>query len=153
MNKLRVYGVTCVSMLLSAAVHATTIVLPSDEQLIAKTPVIVAGTVLSTTAVDRDGGIWTDTVVEVARTMKGSADPRITIREIGGILDDRITMIFGAPELTAGETVLLFLEPSPRGGYRTMDLHVGKFSRARDAERTGAVDARRSIARRHTARL
>src|SRR5688572_18260331 len=116
-------------MLVAMAAHATTIVLPSDEQLIAKTPVIVDGTVLSTTAIDRGGAIWTDTVVEVARAMKGSVDGTITVREIGGTLDDRITKLFGTPEFAAGEHVLLFLEPSPRGGYRTMDLYVGKFSR------------------------
>ena len=129
MKSLGVYGVTCVLLLSAAAAHATTIVLPTDEQLIAKAPVIVDGTVLSTTAVDRDGAIWTDTVVEVARAMKGSAAGKITIREIGGTLDDRITKLFGTPEFKVGEQVLLFLEPSPRGGYRTMDLYVGKFSR------------------------
>ena len=129
MNKWLVYGVTCVSMLVGMAAQATTIVLPSDEQLIAKSPVIVDGTVLSTTAAGRDGAIWTDTVVEVAQAMKGSVDGTITVRELGGTLGDRITKLFGTPEFTAGERVLLFLEPSPRGGYRTMDLYVGKFSR------------------------
>jgi PKD repeat protein len=121
-------------MLVAVAAQATTIVLPTDEQLIAKTPVIVDGTVLSTTAIDRDGAIWTETVVEVARVMKGSVDGKIldgkiNIREIGGTLDDRITKLFGTPEFAVGEHVLLFLEPSPHGGYRTMDLYVGKFSR------------------------
>jgi len=128
-NKWLVYGVTCVSMLVGMAAQATTIVLPSDEQLIAKSPVIVDGTVLSTTAIDRNGAIWTDTVVEVAQAMKGSVDLTITVREIGGTLGERITKLFGTPEFTAGERVLLFLEPSPRGGYRTMDLYAGKFSR------------------------
>ncbi|HEV7764744.1 MAG TPA: PKD domain-containing protein [Thermoanaerobaculia bacterium] len=128
MNNIRVYGLTCVFLLASMAAHATTIVLPSDEQLIAKTPVIVDGTVLSTTAVDRDGTIWTDTVVEVARALKGDVADAITIREIGGAIDERITKLYGAPEFTAGERVLLFLDESPRGGYRTVDLYVGKFS-------------------------
>lgn len=128
-NQLRVYGVTCVLMLAAMAAEGTTIVLPTDEQLIAKSPVIVDGTVLSTSAVDRDGTIWTDTVLEVARTIKGGANGTITIREIGGVLDDRITKLFGTPEFQAGEQVLLFLEPNPRGGYRTVDLYVGKFTR------------------------
>jgi PKD repeat protein len=116
-------------MLIAIAAEATTIVLPTDEQLIAKSPVIVDGTVLSSNVVDRDGTIWTDTVVEVARTIKGSVERTITIREMGGILDDRITRLFGTPEFKTGEHVLLFLEPNPRGGYRTMDLYVGKFTR------------------------
>jgi PKD repeat protein len=133
----RVYGLTCVLLILAAAAHATTIVLPSDEQLIAKSPVIVDGIVVSSEAVDRNGTVWTDTVVEVARTIKGSASGRITVREIGGQAGDRISRLYGSAEFTAGERVLLFLEPSPRGGFRTMDLYVGKFSegRMRDGRR------------------
>src|SRR6185436_17486820 len=106
-----------------------TIVLPTDEQLIAKSPLIVDGTVLSSNVVDRDGTLWTDTIVEVARAIKGSVPETITIREIGGVLDDRITKLFGTPEFEAGEQVLLFLETNPRGGFRVVDLYVGKFTR------------------------
>ena len=127
-NSFRVYGLTCVFLMGAMAASATTIVLPTDEQLIAKTPVIIDGTVVSTNAVDQDGTIFTETVVSVARTLKGSAAGTLTVREIGGETADRITKIFGTPEFTAGERVLLFLEQSPSGGYRTVDLFVGKFS-------------------------
>lgn len=131
MNEIRVYGLTCILMLLaSAAVHATTIVLPTDEQLVAKSPVIVEGTVVSSGVVDRNGSIWTDTVVAVSRNLKGRTADTITVHEIGGILGDRITKIFGTPVFTPGKQVLLFLDPSPLGGYRTVDLFVGKFERA-----------------------
>jgi PKD repeat protein len=133
-HKTRVYGLTCVLILAAMAARGTTIVLPTDEQLIAKSPVIVDGTVLSTAAVGRDGSIVTDTRIEVARAVKGDAAGTITVRETGGIVGDRITKIFGTPEFTAGERVLLFLEPSPRGGYRTIDLYVGKFSEAKTAD-------------------
>ena len=129
MNKFRVYGVTCVLMLAAMVAEGTTIVLPTDEQLIEKSPLIVDGTVVSTNVVERDGRIWTDTVVDVARAIKGDAESTITIRELGGVLGDRITKLFGTPEFAAGEQVLLFLEPNPRGGYRTVDLYVGKFTR------------------------
>ncbi|MEA2489827.1 MAG: hypothetical protein QOH21_1619, partial [Acidobacteriota bacterium] len=137
MNRFRVYGLTCVLLLSAAVARATTIVMPTDEQLIAKSPIIVEGTVRSTMPVDHEGRILTETVVEVARTIKGNVPATITISELGGTLGGRITKLFGAPEFTEGEHVLLFLEASPRGGYRTMDLFVGKF---RD-ERT--LDGRR----------
>ncbi|HEV7238232.1 MAG TPA: PKD domain-containing protein [Thermoanaerobaculia bacterium] len=114
-------------LLTSFAARATTIVLPTDEQLIDKSPVIVSGTVLSTMPVDRGGMIWTDTRVAVTRAIKGQSEATITIHELGGIQGDRITKIFGSPEFREGERVLLFLEPAPRGGYRVMDLFVGKF--------------------------
>ena len=129
MNRIRVYGLTCLLMLTSLA-HGTTIVLPSDEQLVAKSPVIVDGTVVSTAPVARNGAIYTETVIRVGRTFKGNAPATLTVREIGGEIDGRITKIFGTPEFSVGERVLLFLEPHG-GFYRTMDLFVGKFTDGR----------------------
>jgi PKD repeat protein len=114
-------------MMVAATASATTIVLPTDEQLVEKSPVIVSGTVLSTTPVESDGAVRTETRVAVTRTIKGSAAGTITITELGGMTAERITKIFGAPQFTDGESVLLFLESSPRGGYRVVDLFAGKF--------------------------
>lgn len=135
-HSLRVYWLTCVLTILGAAssLRATTIVMPTDDQLVAKTPLIVVGTVVRTEAVERDGGrIWTETTVAVERTLKGNAPQQLVIGELGGLLGDRITKIYGAPEYAAGERVLAFLTPTPRGNYQTIDLFVGKFSEARTA--------------------
>jgi PKD repeat protein len=129
MNRLRIYGVAIVALLTVLPLEATTIVLPTDEQLVAKSPVIVEALVLSSNVVERDGRIWTETEVSVARTLKGETPPAITIREIGGRIGDRVTKIYGTAEFVAGERVLLFLEPAPRGGYRTIDLFLGKFTK------------------------
>ena len=134
MNLFRAYGLTCVLLMAAAAAHATTIVMPSDEQLIAKSPVILSGTVLSTASIERDGAIWTETTVSVANVLKGTAEQIITVRELGGEVEGRFTKIFGTPEFAKGERVLLFLEPSPRGGYRTIDLFVGKLSEGRQMD-------------------
>jgi PKD repeat protein len=128
-KSIRAYGLTCVFFLMALAASATTIVLPTDDQLAAKTPVIVDGTVLSSTAVERDGAIVTETRVAVARRLKGATADVITITEAGGIVGDRITKIFGTPAFATGERVLLFLEPHA-GSYRTIDLFVGKFTEA-----------------------
>lgn len=129
---LRVYRLTCIAMMVAASAAATTIILPTDAQLVAKTPLIVQGTVVSSRPVLRDDGrIWTETQLAVEQTLKGSATGTITIREIGGELDGRITKIFGAPVYTAGERVMAFLTATPRGDYQTMDLFVGKFAEER----------------------
>ena len=146
---LRVYGLTCVLTLLSVAAGATTIVMPTDEQLVDKAALIVSGTVVSSTPVDRDGAVWTETKVTVTRTIKGTAPATVTVHEPGGVLGDRITKIFGAAEFAEGESVLLFLLPSADAGrYRVVDLFAGKFGegktldgrrlwmRANDAEAT-----------------
>ena len=133
----RVYWQTCVFFLFAAAASATTIVLPTDEQLVRKSPVIVEGTVISSMPVLRGEGIWTETRLAVDRTLKGDAAGELTIREIGGEIDGRITKIFGTPVYTPGERVMVFLTPTPRGDYQTIDLFVGKFSEQR------AVNGRR----------
>ena len=124
----RAYLLTCVLLLTAGAASATTIVMPSDEQLIQKSPVIVQGVVVSTTPVDRGGSIWTETLISVDRTIRGDAAGTIVVSEPGGQLGDRVTVIFGAPRFTVGERVLTFLNATPRGDYQTVDLFVGKFT-------------------------
>ena len=131
MKHFPVYWLTCVLMIVASAASATTIVMPTDDQLIGKSPVVVRGTVLESTVVEREGGLWTETRIDVDQTLKGNAEGVITVREIGGELNGRITKIFGTPEFVAGERVLLFLEPLDRGFYRTIDLYAGKFREAR----------------------
>lgn len=115
-------------LLFASFADATVIVMPSDDALIAKSPVIIEGLVLKSEPVERDGGIWTETVLSVQRAIKGDAGPTVTIREVGGQIGDRTSIVFGSPEYTAGEHVLVFLWPTPRGDYQTRDLFVGKFS-------------------------
>ena len=131
-----VYRLTCVLMFLAVAASATTIILPTDEQLIDQTPLIVEGTVVSSVPIDRNGTIWTESTLAVDRTLKGSAAGTLTIREIGGMIGDRITKVFGAPEYADGDRVLAFLTPTPRGDYQTVDLYVGTFREQRTLDGT-----------------
>ena len=126
----KAYWLTCVLMMACAVVaSATTIVVPTDEQLIEKSPIIVEGTVVSSNPINKGNGqIWTEIHLAVSRTLKGNASGEIVIREIGGQLDDRITKVYGSPEYVVGEKVMAFLTPTPRGDYQTMDLFMGKFS-------------------------
>ncbi|HEY0370781.1 MAG TPA: PKD domain-containing protein [Thermoanaerobaculia bacterium] len=122
------------TLLTPLTARGTTIVMPTDEQLILKSPVIVSGTVLSVNPTERDGMIWTETHVAVTHALKGQTDSTITIRELGGSEGDRITKIFGAPEFTSNERVLLFLEQTSDGSYRVMDLFVGKFGEGKSLD-------------------
>jgi len=125
----RVYWSMCVLMTIAAAAaQATTIVLPTDEQLVAKSPVIVDAVVVRSAAVDRGAKIWTETTLSVTRALKGDASGEIVVAEVGGVVGNRITKIFGAPEYVAGEHVLAFLTKTPRGDYQTVDMYVGEFS-------------------------
>ncbi|MBK5257963.1 MAG: PKD domain-containing protein [Thermoanaerobaculia bacterium] len=122
------YWLTCVILTSASSLSATTIVMPTDEQLVRKSPVIVRGTVLHSAPVDRGGVIWTETSVAVEHPVKGNVSGTIRVSEAGGVLGDRVTMIFGAPRFSTGEKVLLFLAQTPGGDYQTIDLFAGKFS-------------------------
>lgn len=131
MTSKRVYGAWCAlltALVIALPGGATTIVMPTDQHLIDKSPLIVRGTVMETFPVEIDGGIWTETRLEVTEVLKGEASDTLIVREAGGRIGERETVVFGSPEYTPGESVLLFLWPSPRGHYQTMDLFLGKFS-------------------------
>src|SRR5207237_3056617 len=117
-NLFRMYWLTCLLTMGAVAASATTIVLPSDDQLILKAPVIVSGTILRSNPVQIGNKIWTETTLAVDHAFKGAATAEIVIREIGGQLDGRFTKIFGAPEYTPGERVLAFLTRTPRGDFQ-----------------------------------
>jgi PKD repeat protein len=125
---IRVYWLTCVLMMAAISAGATTIVMPTDEQLIDKSPVVVEATVKSSGPVMRDGGIFTEAHLIVTDSLKGNVSGEIVVREIGGERDGRITKIFGTPVYVAGQHVLAFLAPSARGDYQTIDLFAGKFT-------------------------
>ena len=118
-------------VVLARPVAATTIVVPSDAQLIRKSPLIVTGTVVRSSAVLRNGGVWTETLISRDNVLKGDAQEEIVVREVGGQVGDRLTVVYGAPRYKAGEHVLVFLTPTPRGDYQTVDLFIGKFARKR----------------------
>jgi PKD repeat protein len=102
--------------------------MPTDEQLIEKSPVVVEATVKSSGPVSYRGGIFTETHLIVTASLKGDASGEIVVREIGGELDGRVTKIFGTPAYVAGERVLAFLTPAKHGDYQTVDLFAGKFT-------------------------
>ena len=126
--RLRTAAVSFLLAVTTTAAFGTTIVMPSDEQLIAKSPVILIGDVLSSSAVNENGAISTVTRIRVERTLKGAAPPVVTVREIGGRVGDRFNVVFGSPEYRVSERVLVFLWPADQGEFQTMDLFAGKLT-------------------------
>jgi PKD repeat protein len=121
--------------LLAIPLQATTIVLPTDDQLIDKTPLIAVATVNRTGVVERNGGLWTEVELQLEEVLKGVApSPVVVVREVGGELDGRRTVIFGAPAYEMGERVLVFLTPTRRGDYQTIDLYLGRFVERRTVD-------------------
>ncbi len=113
---------------------ATTIVAPSDDELIARSSLIITGTAISSQTVEISGELFTETKVEVISVIAGKAGAVVTVRHGGGRTESRSRVVFGSPEFVAGERVMLFLSDAEDGTYVTNDLFLGKFSERRTVD-------------------
>jgi hypothetical protein len=115
-------------------VHATTLVAISDEALARSAAVIVLGEVLSVeSARSPDGAIHTYVAIQPERVLKGGLPlTPFVLKEPGGSVGEQVERIYGAPEFSAGERVLLFLARRRDRTLRTAHLSLGKFSIHRD---------------------
>ncbi|HNC58766.1 MAG TPA: matrixin family metalloprotease [Leptospiraceae bacterium] len=111
-------------------VFATTAIVPTQEQLIVGSRIILRGTVLSNIVRRDDPTLttFTYTTLKVSTTYKGTVPEEIVIKEPGGILNNFGSVIFGTPEFSVGEDVVLFLDSWPDGSLRVHQWFLGKFT-------------------------
>jgi hypothetical protein len=121
-----VLAITC----LGVNAFATSFVMPSDRELIAKADAIVTGTVVSSRVARSEAGLIETVVeVEVSRQLKGRvAGHVVTVFSPGGELDGRFLLVESAARFAVGEEVLLFLTAEGRRWTPT-DMVLGKFVR------------------------
>lgn len=129
-------------------VSATSVVIPSDDEMIIGARAIVRGQVVSVTS-GLDGQhdvVFTYITLRVQEVFKGKITlGEIVIKEPGGISGSRGSIIFGTPEFKAGEDVLLFLDTWADGSLRVHNWFLGKYSVA-NSERTGRLTVTRDAA-------
>ncbi|HXG67445.1 MAG TPA: putative Ig domain-containing protein, partial [Blastocatellia bacterium] len=126
-------------LLFSAAgiASATTVIVPSDDDMIIGARAIIRGKVLSVgSALDaQQGRIFTYITVRVQEVYKGEVRARkIVLKQEGGQVGERGSVVFGTPQFTPGERVLLYLESWPDGSLRTHQLFLGKFTISADPQ-------------------
>jgi len=130
------------------SILATTVIMPSDDNMIIEARAIVRGKVLSVgSALDeQQNRIFTYTTLRVQEVLKGQISERkIVIKEEGGQVGMRGTRIFGTPEFKVDESVLLYLDTWADGSLRVHQFFLGKFSIIDDPA-TGKTMAVRSSA-------
>ncbi len=127
--------------------RATTFVAMSDAELTAASDVILTGTVTRIRSVAPPGKqqIRTFVTLAVGNLLKGRLrGPEVTIRESGGRVGELTEWVYGAPQFTVGEEVLVFLQRRKDGTLSTTSLGLGKYeilgATARIVRRT--LDAR-----------
>jgi hypothetical protein len=100
----------------------------SVEELARSSDLVVRGRVVSTTARWSEGRIYTYAEIQVASTLRGKAQGRVTAVTPGGVVDDLGQRVDGAATFTKGEEVVLFLGRPDGGRYRVSGLGQGKFA-------------------------
>src|SRR5262245_20093532 len=133
--------VTLLVCLCASISRATTVVMPTDLDMIVGARAIVRGKVVSinTALDDRTGLVCTYIKLSVREVLKGEiAQGELTLKEPGGETGGRASVIFGAPQFAVGEHVLVYLDTWPDGSLRVHEMLLGKFSISRDP-RTGRL--------------
>lgn len=114
---------------------ATSVVMLSDTDLIVSSRFIVTGKVRSVTSAwdDARSEAWTYVKVRVARVLKGELEARTLVLKQPGGGDGLSGMrVFGQPQFSPGQRVLLYLNTGPDGTLHVAHSFMGMFSVAED---------------------
>ena len=128
---------TAIALLVAPAAHALVYVMPTDEAMVDRSPVIVFGEVVAAEPAPVEGIPSTDFMFQVEDVLKGFVPGgTIVVRQPGGIgAGGMAARIMGLPDLVEGDRMLLFLDPV-EGAYRTVELALGMFFEVRAGGRT-----------------
>ena len=100
------------AMSLSAGIHATTVVAPTFEALVAQADAIVESEVVDTTSrfvPQRDGApIVTDVYFRVEKVLKGAPASTLILQFLGGEVGDLGFRVEGVPSFAKGDRDVLF---------------------------------------------
>lgn len=119
----------CALILPCTTTFATTFVVPTDAELVEKSPAIVRGVVVAADVLESESGHF-ETVyqVRVLRTLKGDvgAGQLVAVKSPGGTDGSRFTIVESSAHFAVGEEYLVFL--TPRGdAWTPTDMVLGKF--------------------------
>lgn len=124
-----VWIAACAALFAARSAMATSFVVPTDEEMVAKSKAIVIGVVEGSYVQELEKNtIETVYEIRVERAPKGVMRPDELIRVVteGGVIGDRGVYVPAAARFRQGERVLVFLT-SARGQWHTTDLTLGKF--------------------------
>ena len=140
--------------LCSVAAFAATMNAPTDVELRGRADLVVVATVTASSTRAADGGnVMTDYSLRVEEVLKGSAGGTITVSELGGALEGRITFVPGSARYRPGTRVVAFLRQHGNGTYYTANMTLGAFRFAdaktlvRDVEGIESTTAEPSVER------
>lgn len=121
----------CLAALSGVAAQATSYVPLGDGPLVDQAAAIVEGVVLHAGVSDGADRPRTEYAVQVERVLEGRVDGAVVrVQVLGGTRPDGTRLrVWGAPELAAGDRVLLFLGAGDDGAWQPLHLSLGVFHR------------------------
>jgi FG-GAP-like repeat/Ig-like domain CHU_C associated len=113
---------------IASSMLATSFVVPTDQEMVARSNAIVVGTVEGSFVQEVNDAIETVYEVRVDRSIKGSAihDDLVRVVSPGGVIGDRGLIVPAAAHFEQGERVLLFLTRE-KDRWVSTDMTLGKF--------------------------
>jgi len=126
-----------VTILLSTALHATTVAPADFAEMVNGSQVIVHGSVVDVRAQASGGRSTIETLitVSVVTTLKGHSPSAVVFRVPGGQIGRYRRVMVGVPTFTAGEEVVLFLSGHAPAMPMPFGLHQGVYRVARSTGR------------------
>ena len=124
----------CLAVGFSGAAHATSVVAFDAREMVAKSPAIVHGTVVSTASRwNADHSlIVTETRLRVQTTLKGQLGGEVVVLQPGGTVGKLQVEVPGATPFRVGEETVLFLVDDARGNHYVQGLSQGRFEVVED---------------------
>jgi hypothetical protein len=120
--------------LIAAALHATTVIPMSIEDLTRASSDVIEGHAVRswTTWNAQHTLIYTYTTFEVSKKLKGAGAQTMTVKQVGGSADGYTQKVSGVRQFQVGEDALLFLRPSVAadGSMVVVGLIQGNFRMA-----------------------
>jgi hypothetical protein len=83
---------------------------------------------------DAHNQIYTYITVKVDETLKGEHQDYVSLRQLGGIVDDIMADVVGFPKFKVGSEQLLFIKDNPSGFMPIVGASQGKFDILVDQE-------------------
>jgi hypothetical protein len=138
-----ILGLLVLSFVAGPPASATSYVPVSDENLVAKADLVVRARVVAAEPSAALAGMpATEYTAEVREVLKGEAPSAPLVVRVPGGIDrsrGRGMHVFGAPEFSDGEEVLLFLTARRDGTWAPLHLMLGAFHEVRANGRTLAL--------------
>lgn len=126
-----------VALFASMPASATSLAELSFEQMVDASDYIVRGTVQAIQVEpDSEGDLWTRVRVDVRTTIKGPSELDVLALDVmGGVENDRASLVGGVPRFSLQEDVLIFAERLDSGLVVPTGLRQGKYTVRIDPER------------------